>query len=248
VITRGQWRSVYRHFRLAIECSGRVTHHSYNDQPPGTTSLGDCLRMGPVESRSFHRRGSLGRGRKAGHARGAPGPVFAYCRGGETVTGFEISFPLHFQSFQVPGIGILRAPMLTSNRLYARTIKIQRPFRLPSLRTDRPTRHPIHHHGRPNSRQPHLRRRADDPPVCVTKSPTKPATQSRKGTYLHTSITLNSSILRHNSPSPAPGAPTLRCRAGAAGIGDRVGRDGHTGDWRRRVRGGDAPRPYDRLG
>jgi hypothetical protein len=28
VITRGQWRSVYRRFRLAIECSGRVTAHS----------------------------------------------------------------------------------------------------------------------------------------------------------------------------------------------------------------------------
>jgi hypothetical protein len=27
VITRGQWRSVYRRFRLAIECSGRVTRY-----------------------------------------------------------------------------------------------------------------------------------------------------------------------------------------------------------------------------
>jgi hypothetical protein len=26
--TRGLWRSVYRRFRLAIECSGRVTAHS----------------------------------------------------------------------------------------------------------------------------------------------------------------------------------------------------------------------------
>src|ERR1039458_8096860 len=91
---------------------------------------------------------------------------------------------------------------LTSNRRYACTIKIQRPFRLPSLRTHRPTRHPIHHHGRPNFRLPHLRRRADDRPVCVTKSPTNPATPSRKGTYPPKRNTLNSRILRHNSPSP----------------------------------------------
>src|ERR1017187_3038709 len=123
-------------------------------------------------------------------------------RGGETVTNFEISFPLYFQSFQVPRIGVLRAPMLTSNRRYACTIKIQRPFRLPSLRTHRPTRHPIHHHGRPNSRLPHLRWRADDRPVCVTKSPAIPATPTRKGTYRPTRNTLNSRILRHNSPSP----------------------------------------------
>ena len=122
--------------------------------------------------------------------------------GDQPVTDFEISFPLHFQSFQVPRIGILRAPMLTSNRRYACTIKIQRPFRLPSLRTHRPTRHPIHHHGRPNSRLPHLRRRAEDRPVCVTKFSTNPATPSRKWTYPPTSITLNSRILRHNSPSP----------------------------------------------
>jgi hypothetical protein len=146
--------------------------------------------------------GRAPQGRKAGHARGAPGPAFAHCRGGETVTNFEISFPLHFQSFQVPGIGILRAPMLPSNRRYACTIKIQRPFRPPSLRTHRPTRHRIHHDGHPNSRLPHLRRRAEDRPVCVTKSPAIPATPSRKGTYPPTRNTLNSRILRHNSPSP----------------------------------------------
>src|ERR1019366_7608715 len=141
-------------------------------------------------------------GRKAGHARGAPGPAFAYCRGGQAVTNFEISFPLHFQSFQVPGIGILPAPMLTSNRRYACTIKIQRPFRLPSLPTHRPTRHPIHHHGCPDFRLPHLRRRTEDRPDCVTKLPAIPATPSRKMAYLRTRNTRNSRILRHNSPSP----------------------------------------------
>ena len=49
------------------------------------------------------------------------------------LTNFEISFPLHFQSFRVPRIGILPAPMLPSNRRYACTTKIPRPPRPPRL-------------------------------------------------------------------------------------------------------------------
>jgi hypothetical protein len=124
--------------------------------------------------------------------------------GENSVTNFEISFPLHFQSFPVPRIGVLRAPMLPSNRRHAHTTKTPRAFRLPRLPTHRPTRHPLHHHGRPDFRLPRLRNRDDDPPDCVTKSPTIPATPSRKGTYLRTSNTLDSRSLRHNSPSPGP--------------------------------------------
>ena len=121
-----------------------------------------------------------------------------------TITNFEISFPLHFQSVQLPGIGSLPAPMLTSNRRYAYTTKIPRPLRLPRLPAHHPTPRPLHHHVRPNLRLPHLRNRAQDRPVCVTKSPAIPATPSRTGAYQRTSNTLNSRILRHNFPSPAP--------------------------------------------
>ena len=100
------------------------------------------------------------------------------------------------------GIGIFRAPMLPSNRRYAGTTKIPRPLRLPRLPAHCPTRPPLHHRGRPDFRLPHLRWRAEDRPVCVTKSRTIPATPSRKGTYPRTRNTLNSRILRHNSPSP----------------------------------------------
>src|ERR1017187_5290397 len=58
----------------------------------------------------------------------------------------------------------------------------------------------------------HLRRRADDRLVCVTKSPTSPATPSGKGAYPRKSNTLNSRILRHNSPTPA--LPPSRGRLG----------------------------------
>jgi hypothetical protein len=143
-------------------------------------------------------------GRKAGHARGAPGPAFAYCRRRQTVTNFEISFPLHFQSFQAPRIGILRAPMLPSNRRYADITRIPRPFRHPRLPAHRPARRPFPHRGRPILPQSHLRRRAADRRDCVTKSPTIPATQSRKGTYPRTSNILDFRILRHNSPNPGP--------------------------------------------
>ena len=121
-----------------------------------------------------------------------------------TVTNFEISFPLHFQSLQVPGIGLLPAPMLPSNRRYAYTTKIPRPLHPPRLPAHRPTRRPLHRHGRPNLRLPHLRNRAQDRPVCVTEFPASPATASRKGTYPRTTNALNSRVLRHNSPSQGP--------------------------------------------
>jgi hypothetical protein len=121
-----------------------------------------------------------------------------------TVTNFEISFPLHFQSLQVPGIGLLPAPMLPSNRRYAYTTKIPRPLQPPRLPAHRPTLRPLHLRGRPNFRLPHLRMRAEDRPVCVTKSPVVPATTSSKWTYQRTRNTLNFRILRHKSPSPDP--------------------------------------------
>jgi hypothetical protein len=127
-----------------------------------------------------------------------------------TVTNFEISFPLHFQSLQVPGIGLLPAPMLPSNRRYAYTTKIPLPLRLSRLPAHHPTRRPRHHHERPNLRLPHLRNRAQDRPVCVTKFPTIPATQSTKGTYPRTRNALNFHILRHHSPSHGP--PPSRSR------------------------------------
>ena len=83
--------------------------------------------------------------------------------------------------------------MLPSNRPHAHTTRIPRHLRFPRLPPHRPTRHPIH--------LPHLRRRADDPPVCVTKSLAIPATPSRRETYPRTSYTLDFRILRHNSPS-----------------------------------------------
>src|ERR1039458_7868096 len=89
--------------------------------------------------------------------------------------------------------------MLPSNRRYADTTKIPQP-RL----SRRPTLPPLHHHGRSDSRLPHLRRRTEDRPVCVTKFLTIPATPSRKGTYLRTRNTLDSRVLRHNFPRPGP--------------------------------------------
>jgi hypothetical protein len=139
----------------------------------------------------------------AHHDSGQWQPPLPPSRGWEVhraVTNFEISFPLHFQSFQVPGIGTRPAPMLPSNRRYARTTKIPRPLRL----SHRPTQPPLQHRGRPNLRPPHLRRRADDPPVCVTKSLAIPATPSRRETYPRTSNTLDFRILRHNFPGPGP--------------------------------------------
>ena len=121
--------------------------------------------------------------------------------GDQPVTDFEISFPLHFQSFPVPGIEILRPPMLPSNRRYADTTKIPRPFRLPALPTHRPTRPSPSSPWAPDVHLPHLRRRADDRHVCVTKSLVISATPSKKWTYLRTSNTLDFRILRHNSPS-----------------------------------------------
>ena len=63
---------------------------------------------------------------------------------------------------------------------------------------------PFHHRGRPNFLLSHLRTRTQDPPVCVTKSLAIPATPSRNGAYLRTRNTLDSRVLRHNSPSPGP--------------------------------------------
>ena len=91
--------------------------------------------------------------------------------------------------------------MLPSNRRYADTTKIPRPFRLPRLPTHRPTRRPLHRHGPPDFHLPHPRRRADDRHVCVTKSLAISATQSKTRTYPRTSNTLDFRILRHNSPS-----------------------------------------------
>src|ERR1035441_9303324 len=54
----------------------------------------------------------------------------------QTVTNFEISFPLHFQSFPVPRIGVLRAPMLPSNR---RCTHHQNPAALPALMPSYPS-------------------------------------------------------------------------------------------------------------
>ena len=97
-------------------------------------------------------------------------------------------FPLHFQSSLAPKVGIVPAPMLTSNRIYADTSKILRPLPLPRLPPHRPTRHPLHyrrrvrlpHRSRPILRISQLRMRLPDRPVCVTKLPAIPATQSRE--------------------------------------------------------------------
>src|ERR1019366_7472296 len=107
-------------------------------------------------------------------------------------------FPFIFNRFQLPGIGALPAPMLPSNRRYARTTKIRLPLRPPSPPAHRPARDPFSHRGRPILPQPHLRRRAEDRPVCVTKLPTNPATPSSTGTYPRTRNTLDSPILRHS--------------------------------------------------
>src|ERR1035438_1470550 len=48
--------------------------------------------------------------------------------------------------------------MLPSNRRYADTTKIPRPFRLPRLPTHRPTRRPLHRHGPPDFHLPTPRR------------------------------------------------------------------------------------------
>ena len=120
------------------------------------------------------------------------------------VSSFSTFFFPSFQLVKDPKIEILPAPMLPSNRRYAYTTKIPRPLQPPRLPAHRPTLRPLHLRGRPNFRLPHLRMRAEDRPVCVTKSPVVPATTSSKWTYQRTRNTLNFRILRHKSPSPDP--------------------------------------------
>jgi hypothetical protein len=126
---------------------------------------------------------------RGGAASGGPSPSLRFL------------FPVIFNRFQLPGIGVLPDPMLPSNRRYADTTRIPRPLRLPRLPGHSPTRRRRHH-----------RRRAEDRPVCVTKFPAIPATPSRKWAYLRTRNTLNFRNLRHNSPSTGP--PSSRRRLG----------------------------------
>ena len=83
--------------------------------------------------------------------------------------------------------------MLTSNRRHATYSPTPPPLR--------PRRLPPH---RPIPRPTHPRRRPGDPPVCVTKSTTVPATQAQKRTYIRTKYSSSSAILRHNAPRPGP--------------------------------------------
>ena len=155
------------------------------------------LGLRPAKARGSEKRRLLTAGAAPGLSAGKPNPE-------RTVTNFEISFPLHFQSFKPRESESLHAPMLPSNRRYAYTTKIQLLLRPPRLPAHRPTRRPLHLRERPNFRLPHLRMRAEDRPVCVTISPVIPATTSSKWTYPCTRNTLNFRILRHRSPSPGP--------------------------------------------
>src|ERR1017187_2637691 len=89
---------------------------------------------------------------------------------------FQLSFPLSSQPFQAPRTGILPCSMLTSNR-----------------REAVPT---------PTPRASH-RTRPAGPPVCVTKLPAIPATQTRQATYPRTRNHPTFRVLRHNAPPPS---------------------------------------------
>src|ERR1019366_5648626 len=104
-------------------------------------------------------------------------------------------FPPSFQSLPDPKSRILPAPMLPSNRRDACPTQTPRP------------RYPRRLHCHPIPIPSHCWKRPGHPPVCVTKSPAIPATQSGKGIYLHTRNTPSSRGLRHKTPGPIPARP-----------------------------------------